>query len=30
MTSPVDVDRLAFAAGIPQPRPKIDDLFDGL
>lgn len=30
MTSPVDVERLAFAAGVPQPRPMIDDLFDGL
>jgi LmbE family N-acetylglucosaminyl deacetylase len=26
----VDVERLAFAAGAPQPRPVIDDLFEGL
>lgn len=26
----VDVERLAFAAGVPQPRPSIDDIFDGL
>jgi hypothetical protein len=25
-----DVEHLAFAAGVPQPRPSIDDLFDGL
>jgi N-acetylglucosamine malate deacetylase 2 len=29
-TSLVDVERLAFAAGVPQPRPMIDDVFDGL
>jgi LmbE family N-acetylglucosaminyl deacetylase len=26
----VDVERLAFAAGVPQPRAPIDDAFDGL
>ena len=30
VTSWVDVERLAFAAGIPQPRAVIDDLFEGL
>jgi LmbE family N-acetylglucosaminyl deacetylase len=29
-TSQVDVERLALAAGIPQRRAMIDDLFDGL
>jgi LmbE family N-acetylglucosaminyl deacetylase len=29
-TSMVDVELLAFAAGVPQPAPMIDDLFDGL
>jgi LmbE family N-acetylglucosaminyl deacetylase len=26
----VDVEQLAFAAGVPQPRTSIDDVFDGL
>jgi len=26
----VDFERLAFAAGVPQPRPSITDVFDGL
>lgn len=30
LTSLVDVERLAFAAGAPQPQPLIDDLFEGL
>jgi hypothetical protein len=25
----VDVERLAFAAGVPQPRAEIEDVFDG-
>jgi len=29
-TSLVDVERLAFAAGVPQPRAEIEDLFEGL
>ncbi|MDB4878505.1 MAG: N-acetylglucosaminyl deacetylase, LmbE family [Gemmatimonadetes bacterium] len=29
-TSFVDVERLAFAAGVPQPRAMIDELFEGL
>ena len=30
MTSLVDIERLSFAAGVPQPRDIVDDLFDGL
>jgi folate-binding Fe-S cluster repair protein YgfZ len=29
-SSLVDVERLAFAAGVPQPRAEIEDVFEGL